>query len=331
MNSVQDIRDFEQLKALSDPRRRQILQLLMDKPATISQLGAVMGQHPAWIRHHVKVLESAGLVRLVEVRHGRGALEKVYGASAPAFLLQRLVLPGQRSTSRVVLAGSHDIALQKFSELLLAEDKDFSFVTVPIGSVEGLTALSEGLTDVAGCHLFDPLTGEFNRPFVHYLFPDEDMALFTVAEREQGLILPPGNPRNITAVEDLARPDVHVANRNRSSATRVFLDWRLRQLGIVPSSIAGYAQELSTHSAVAEAVAQGKANVGMGIEAAARDSGLDFIPLFNERYDLVFRLDRCKEPDLQRLLDLLSGSEFRQLAASLGGYSLSLTGNFVPL
>lgn len=327
MEPVERLCTFEQLKVLSDPRRLAILKQLMAGPATLSQLGRQIGEHPAWIRHHLKLLESAGLVELSDVRVSGGYIEKYYQSKAHAYIFQELLLPESTGKKMVVLSGSHDLALD-----LLAKSNcgDLNVFTLPVGSLDGLVALRQGMCDATGCHLYDAGTGDFNSPFVRHFFPDRKMVLLTLAYREQGLMLPPGNPDHVHNLEDLAR-GLRLINRNPGSGTRLWLDSQLSRLGISTDQVAGYVDEARTHTEVAQAIHRGLAQIGVGIQAASTAYQLDFIPLFHERYDLVMAGDQFSNPQLSPLFDTFFSGEFRHHVESLAGYDVTHLGDRIVL
>jgi putative molybdopterin biosynthesis protein len=191
-----------------------------------------------------------------------------------------------------------------------------------VGSLAGLNALKRNEAHCAGAHLLDEETGEYNISYIRRLLPGRKMALVNLVYREQGLIIKKGNPKNIKGLVDLARPDVTFVNRQRGAGTRVLLDYNLKTLGIRPEEIRGYDREEYTHMAVAAAVAAGEADAALGIRAAARALGLDFIDLVEERYDLCIPKEYWDTPYIQRLLDVMSRPEFREEVRSLGGYDL---------
>jgi putative molybdopterin biosynthesis protein len=332
MEYLRRIQDFEQLKTLSDARRLAILRALMAEPATLSQLGASLGEHPAQVRHHLKQLENAGLVELIETRVVRGFVEKYYRARARAFLFQEIVLPANSDREYVAIIGSHDLALESLAQRLRSKNQgNLELLVLPIGSLEGLVALRQGIAQIAGCHLLDPESGEYNLPYVRHIFPDREMSLITLAHRQQGLIVQPGNPRRIRSLQDLAQPGVVFINRNRGSGTRLWLDRQLQQLSIPPQSIQGNNREVRTHTAVAEAIVQGRADAGLGLQAAARQHKLDFVPLFQERFDLVLPQEQLETQRLKPMLDFLQSAELRKIVQGLGGYDTQHTGDQLPL
>jgi len=315
----------DQIAALADEHRMALLRRLMCGQSTISRLGRDFGRHPAWIRHHIKRLEAVGLIELAEERKTRNFTEKYYRACSGALAIHMLVAPDPGSNHLMVALGSDDFALQLLAEEFNEMPGDYEIVASSIGSLDGLVALRQGLADVAGCHLFDAATKDYNVPYLHHLFPDRPVDVVTLAHREQGLMRAPGDKRART-LEDLADPAIRFANRNPGSGTRVWLDTRLRELGIPHAAIPGYESELRTHGEVASAVASGAARVGLGVRAAADQHGLEFTPLFVERYDLVFDTDRAQGEDVRRLRDRLCGRSLRKGIAGLCGYDSSHTG-----
>jgi len=323
MNGMSRIQDFESLKIIADKRKQAILRLLMAGPETLSSLGKILGDHPAQVRYHLMQLEKVGLVELAYTRQRRGYVEKFYRATARAFFFQGAILPRYSQSDRepLVFLGSHDLAL----EMLVQEQEQV--LAFPVGSLEGLVALRQGSAQLAGCHLLDVQTGEFNLPFVHHFFPDREITLITLAYREQGLLVAPGNPRQVRALEDLAQKNVTTVLRNPGSGTRVWFDRQLNRLGLSPQALHILGNQAQTHTAVAKAVREGKADAGIGLRAAAAEAGLDFVPLFQERYDLIIPNDNLDRPDLLVLLEKLHSGAFRKQIQALEGYETSHTGD----
>jgi len=303
----------------------------MAQPATISQLGRIFGEHPAWIRHHLKKLEKAGLVQLESIRVTGGYVEKFYRAVAPAFVLQNVILPEETEGIPIILMGSHDLALELLAEIVHQTTGNIHLLPVPIGSLDGLIALRNGLTPLTGCHLLDTASGDYNAPFVRHLFPDQDIVLITLANREQGLILTAGNPFGIRSIKDLLRSGLTFINRNRGSGTRLWLDNQLRHEGISPQQINGYGQEVVSHTALAHAIQQGFADAGIGLRAAAVEANLYFIPLFSERYDLVIPQERVEYPEMVPIIDMVRSQAFHQKVTALVGYEDYHTGESLVL
>ena len=228
----------------------------------------------------------------------------------------------------VRFAGSHDLSLELLAGRLRGRDGvgEPSLTMTVSGSLEGLFALAHGMADLAGCHLRDPDSGDDNLPFVRRVLPGERLLLVTLAHREQGLLVTGGNPKRIRAIPDLARPDVTFVNRQRGSGTRVLLDELLAEAGIATAAVSGHEREEATHLAVAGVVASGAADVGLGIRAAARAFDLEFVPLTNERYELVLRPETADRPAVRALLGVLAEPDFHAAVRSLGGYDTTDTG-----
>lgn len=315
---------IEQLKLLADPRRMQILRQLMAGPDTLTGLAQTIGQSPAWVQHHVKTLESAGLVELDEVRQTGKIREKFYRAQARVILLQEIVLPESRHPT-IVFFGSHDLALEMISGHIADH---LTLLSLPVGSLDGLANLRQGLCQLSGAHLLDA-SGEYNTPFIRRFFPDRPMRVITLAHRTQGLMLSRGNPMGVEDLSDLERAGLRFINRNPGSGTRLWLDQELRRLGILPETIRGYEQTVSTHTACAQAIHRGTADTALGLQAASQQFGLDFIPLFEERYDLV--LPREQENALTPLIDHLQSAAFRQSTSKLIGYTTTHSGEHIPV
>ncbi len=319
MKTIAPLTSFDQIKLLSDPRRMEIVRLLMAEPSTLSQLGRTLGKHPAWVQHHIKALEAGGLVEIAEVRVNAGVTEKFYRARAGGFLVQEMVLPlGGKPV--LVFSGSHDLALERLAQQL---SPHIELLVHPVGSLDGLVNLRMGLCSLSGAHLLDT-SGAYNTPFVSRLFPDRRVHLVTLAHRTQGWMTTVGNPRGIRGAADLLQPGLRFVNRNPGSGTRLWLDGELNRLGIAPETVSGYGRVVKTHTEAALAIQSGEADVALGLEAAAIQHGLDFVPLFAERYDLVLPEEKLRA--LAPLLDALQTAAFRRGVEGLRGYDTAHTG-----
>ena len=245
------------------------------------------------------------------------------GASVPVRLYR-----SRADLQRTIFAiGSHDITLDLMAQFL--SERDRRLASANVGSLGGLVALRRGEAHLAGSHLLDPATGEYNLSYIRQYLPGIAVKVLALVGRQQGLMTVRGNPRGIHSLNDLARPEVRFINRQRGAGTRVLLDYHLDLLGIAPESIQGYNQEEYTHLAVAAAIASGRADCGLGIAAAAQALDLDFEPLFDERYELVIPSVYYDSELLAPLLDLLKDANFRQAVANLPGYDVSSMGNLV--
>ena len=229
-----------------------------------------------------------------------------------------------KDTIRIV--GSHDMALTILVELVKKRDDKIKIQVTHAGSLGGLIALQEERAHLAGIHLLDEETGEYNYPYIKRVLPGREVAIVHLAYRIQGLMFARGNPRQIKGIADLQRPDITFVNRQKGAGTRVLLDIHLHQLGIPSARIKGYDRELDTHLAVGLSIAHGEADVALGIEAAARSCNLDFLPLFRERYDLVIPMANYRSEMLAPILSTVISDEFKAVVNKAGGYDTSQTG-----
>ncbi|NVN93446.1 MAG: molybdopterin biosynthesis protein [Desulfuromonadales bacterium] len=227
----------------------------------------------------------------------------------------------------LVHIGSHDLCLDLLAQFLA--DAGRRFTSANAGSLGGLMALRRGDAHLAGAHLLDPATGDYNVSYVKQYLPDLPVVLLTFMHREQGLIVAPGNPKGIRDLSDLARDDVRFVNRQRGAGTRVLLDYHLEKLGIKPEKVQGYKREEFTHLAVAVAIQSGVVDCGLGIAAAARALNLDFIPVEKERYDLVIPRTHYESDLLRPLLGLIHGPNLRRAISGLPGYDTTSMGDVV--
>jgi len=241
------------------------------------------------------------------------------GSSVPVELLRG----PDEIAGTIVAIGSHDLVLDLASSALRADDPLVTLASSNAGSLGGLVALRDGLCHIAGSHLLDPESGAYTLPYVDRVFgaASPDVGVVRLVERSQGLMVAAGNPLGIEGLADLCRPGVRYVNRQRGAGTRVLFDVMLGQLAIEPSLIGGYAREEPTHLAVGAAIASGRADAGMGIMAAARAFGLDFVPLATEPYDLVVAPGAMESPQLAPLWSLLQSDRFKASVEELGGYS----------
>jgi putative molybdopterin biosynthesis protein len=240
-----------------------------------------------------------------------------------------LLRPLAEIENALLAIGSHDITLDLLGDCLQRKHPPFSLASAHVGSLGGRTARKPRAAPQARPPLLDEETGDYNRSYLHRLFPEGGIALITLCHRQQGLIVPPGNPRGIQGLRDLVEQGLVYINRQRGSGTRLLLDYELRRQGLEATAIRGYERELSTHLAVAAAVASGAADCGLGILAAAQALHLDFIPIAEERYDLAIPEEFLELPGIQALLDLITQEDFRAAVARLGGYDLRDTGRRV--
>ena len=324
MDTVETLHAFEQLKILADARRLEILRRLMTEPATLTELALMLKKSPAWTKHHLHILEAAGLVEMTEIPITAQSTRKYYKARASALVLQELILPHSQKPA-IIFSGSHDLAIEHIASQLSSQ---ISLIVQPNGSLDGLVNLRLGLCHLAGTHLLDS-NGEYNVPFVRRLFQDKVVSIFTLAHRTQGLMVMPGNPKGLKSFSDLARTEVTMINRNLGSGTRLWIDQELARLGLPAGSLRGYGNSAVTHRAAAQTVRAGNADVAIGIQAAAFELKLGFIPLFEERYDLVINSEQIQL--VSPVLDYIQTSDFRMALNSLTGYNTAHSGEQIFL
>ena len=266
------------------------------------------------------LVRADGLVRVPRFTEGVDAGQEVD---------VELLRPAETVERNVVVTGSHDVTLDLLASELHRTDPGLTLASSNVGSLGGLVALDRGEAHMAGCHLLDEDTGEYNATFVRRHVKRRATVMVNLVHRVQGLIVRKGNPMSITSLEDLGREDVTFVNRQKGSGTRVLLDFMLKGAGLSPRQLHGYEREEYTHLAVAARVAGGSADVGLGVLSAARAMSMDFVPLTTERYDLVIPTEHYQSELLQPVLGLIRSEEFRLQVEALGGYDTSHMGDVV--
>lgn len=261
-----------------------------------------------------------GVIRVPALTEGLEA-----GAETKAELLK----PLEEIEGNIIAIGSHDNTLDILADLLRRTDPRFFLTSGHVGSLGGLKALAKGQAHLAGAHLLDTETGEYNVSYIKRLLKGVPLKVVRLVLREQGFMVEPGNPKGIRTIQDLTKDGVRFINRQAGSGTRVLLDHYLAQAGINPDSIEGYDQDEFTHMTVAAAVLSGRADAGLGILAAARALKLEFVPLVREDYQLVIPLEHYGTPKLQTLLEVIRTDRFKETIQGLGGYSLEGSGEVV--
>jgi putative molybdopterin biosynthesis protein len=228
---------------------------------------------------------------------------------------------------RLLLAGCDPAT--GFLSRMVEKISGIEIISAAASSKLALAWLKEGKAHVAGSHLEDPKTGEFNLPFLRKEFPDEDFSVVTFARWEEGLVVASENPKGMRKIEDLARKNVRFVNREAGSGSRALLDKLLLKSGMDANKIQGYDRVAYGHLAAAYCVLSGEADVCLATRSAAQTFGLDFIPLQSERYDFVMRRRTADLPAMKAFLDVLQRATLRRKLEVLAGYDTSETGVLV--
>lgn len=232
----------------------------------------------------------------------------------------RLLRPIDRIARTVRILGSHDPLIDEAADELRRADIRAYVSSAHVGSMGAILAISRGEAQLGGVHLLDETDGSYNASYIERMIPDGGVALVECVQRTQGLIVKKGNPLGIQSVQDLTKPGVRYANRQRGAGTRVLLDYLLRQARVSPREIVGYEREEMTHTAVAAQIFSGSADCGLGIFTAAKMYDLDFIPVCEETYDLLVSLRAMENPQVRAFLRVLGSEAFLRRLSALGGY-----------
>ena len=262
----------------------------------------------------MSLVRADGLLTLAAGSEGIGAGEKVR---------IELLRPQEEIESTLVFIGSHDNILDILANQLHKQRPVTRISSAHVGSMGGIMAIRRGEAHLAGTHLLDEKTGEYNISFIKRFLADVPLQLINLCHRQQGLIVPKGNPLAIKGFADIAEGNLSFINRQNGAGTRLLTDKILRDLDIDPDSIQGYSHEEYTHMSVAAAIASGSVDTGMGIRAAAVALNLDFVPVTEERYDLILPLKFREDNKVAIVLDLLENDQvFHDKILALGGYDL---------
>jgi putative molybdopterin biosynthesis protein len=237
-----------------------------------------------------------------------------------------LLRPLEEVLNTVVMVGSHDLTLDLLVNLLGKYYPPLFLSSHSVGSLGGILAIKNGICHLAGTHLLDPETGEYNFPYIRNYLKGIEVRVINLVHREQGLIVQHKNPKGLKSLVDLFQKDISFINRQKGSGTRILLDHELRGLSIDPIQIKGYEKEEFTHMAVASLVASGVADAGLGILPAAKAMNLDFIPVTKERYDLVIPSVHFGDEKIQKVIETVRSKKFKEEVLRLGGYDVSKTG-----
>lgn len=309
--SVEDVFALESSQGAADARKeaRMLHPALEGDPVHLCTVGERLVAVPA--SPVTEFLPNAAAI----YRGGRGAQGRVE------------LLDDQDSARKAILIAGCDPALSLLASA--AADAGVTVRAVPASSRKALGWLKQGFVHIAGSHLEDARTGEFNVPIVKRNFGNDRMAVVTFARWEEGWVLARGNPKHFRAAEDLARKDIRLRNRDLGSGARSLLDRMIEQAGLEAASINGYDTVASGHLSAVRDVALGSADCCVATEAAARAFHLDFLPVKTERYDFVFRRELLETNPMQVLLEVLQRATLRQKLRTLAGYDIRDTGTMV--
>ncbi|MHB9096941.1 MAG: substrate-binding domain-containing protein, partial [Syntrophales bacterium] len=299
------------------------------------------------LEEHVRVIlgNVAGKAVAIPIGGGAGVITSIVradgiiripqetsGLSEGETACAELLAPHEAMDDRLLAIGSHDLTIDLLNSLLKEKTGGRIHISSSnVGSLGGLLAVKRGTAHVAGSHLLDTATGDYNSSYIKKYLPDIPVSLVTLVHRWQGFMTPAGNPKRIGGIGDLARPDVIFVNRQSGSGTRILLDYELAKAGIPSERVVGYHTEEYTHMNVAMAVAAGAADTGLGIYAAAKALSLDFVPVTRERYDLVIPSAYLEDEKMRLLIEIIRSDEFKEKALAMGGYEVHDTGNIISV
>jgi putative molybdopterin biosynthesis protein len=263
------------------------------------------------------MVKADGVLRIPSLDEGLNAGQEVE---------VEILRPAEEIANTILFTGSNDLTIGVLDDQLRAQYSGYKISASNVGSLGGLMAIKRNEAHIIGTHLLDPATGTYNLPDLKKQQLLAKVVVVNLVIREQGLIVPKGNPKKIKGIKDLTRKDVTFVNRQPGSGTRVLLDYKLSKLKIKPERIQGYEREDTTHMAVAVAVASGLVDTGLGIKSAAKALGLAFVPVEREEYDLVFLKDFYKSDTGQKLVTVIRSDAFKQAVMALDGYDTTKTG-----
>jgi putative molybdopterin biosynthesis protein len=269
----------------------------------------------------MSLVQADGFLRVAANSEGVGGGEKVK---------VDLLRDEYEIKNTLVFIGSHDNILDVLANLLHRLRPPCRLSSAHVGSMGGIMAIKRGEAHLAGTHLLDEESGEYNISYIKKFLAGIPLQLINLTYREQGFLVPRGNPLGIRGFNDLIRNEVRFINRQRGAGTRLLTDLHFNKLGISPEHVKGYDREEYTHMNVASAIASNTADTGLAIRAAAVALDLDFIPVAHERYDLILPGEFADDPRVVALLQTIrENGEFRQTVESLGGYDLRDSGRIM--
>jgi putative molybdopterin biosynthesis protein len=245
----------------------------------------------------------------------------------------RLLRPMSRIEQALSVIGSHDPLLDEMADLMVQLKRPATvgatLSSIHAGSMGGILAIRRHEAQIAGIHLLDEKTGDYNIAYVQRFFPAGNVLLIEGVRRQQGLLVQRGNPLQIKDLADIAERQLRYVNRQKGAGTRLLLDYHLAKAGYSPEQLSGYSREEYTHTGVAAQIASGSADAGLAILSVARISGLDFLPLAEENYDFLIDAKAWELPAVRQFIAVLKSDAFRQRLEQLGGYRLEQPGRII--
>ncbi len=235
----------------------------------------------------------------------------------------------RRMEGALLASGSNDPILDMLQTYMKKRYPEFFIFSSNTGSTDGLKALNMGYTDMAWSHLLEPKSGEYNIPFLSTYLPDVKPVVVNLFLRDLGFVVAPRNPLGIRGFEDLSRKGIRLVNRQKGSGTRVLLDHHLKRLRVSPSKIEGYDKEAYTHFEVGLSILSEEADVGIATVAISKLLGLPFIPIIEERFDMILEQSTFFEKGVQAFIEILNSREFRERVERLGGYDFTNSGKIL--
>lgn len=246
---------------------------------------------------------------------------EVSGYEAGEEVFVELLKPVAQIAKRICFTGSHDMILDMVASELKLQDK--LMLSTHVGSMAGILAVKKNEAHVAGIHLLDPTTNEYNTSYVKKFAGTEKMVIQPFLKRKQGLIVPKGNPNNLSKIEDIIDKKMDYVNRQKGAGTRILFDALLKESGVDPTEVKGYHREFFSHLAVASEVKELEKGVGMGIASAAKAIGLDFIPIADESYDLLMKKEFYESEEGQALIQVLRSETLNSKIQKIDGYEVT--------
>ncbi|NLM43699.1 MAG: molybdopterin biosynthesis protein [Clostridiales bacterium] len=229
----------------------------------------------------------------------------------------------------IVSIGSHDLIMDIIGNMIHRKNSAYNLSSSHVGSMAGLMALRRGEAHMAPIHLLDEETGTYNIEYIKKYLANMDIALIKGVKRIQGIMTKKNNPKSIKGIEDLARDDIRFVNRQKGAGTRILTDYLLKNAGIDTEKINGYQREMTTHMAVAAAVASGSADVGVGVYSAAKAMDLNFIPIGEEEYDFAIPTAFLDEIMIKLFIEVIMSKDFKDYLNQMGGYGIENTGHII--